>query len=271
MSFSAEADHIERELGELLAHRLFVEHAEHRVFAVDGRHDRDAEIDQAALVADAETAVLRDAALGDIELAHHLDARNDGRVPVLGDRRHGVVQHAVDAVLDGDFLVARLDVNVAGPPLQRVEDRGVHQLDDRRDVAIVASSLSIESVSSGFSSSPTTSSVKPSVTSSSTRCDCSVFFSRSEICDSVATLTCSFFFSSIDSSSIRFRLPRIGKRDFERSVLGVQRHEVVAEHQVDGDGVEQIVIDLAFAQVDKLAAVARRQGLRLRRLRAGSI
>ena len=103
---------------------------------MDGRHDGDAEIDQAVLVAHAETAVLRDAPLGDIELAHDLDARNDGGVPVLGDGRHGVVQHAVDAVLDGHFLVARFDVNIAGAPLERVEDGGVHQLDDRRDVGI---------------------------------------------------------------------------------------------------------------------------------------
>ena len=54
----------------------------------------------------------------------------------FGDRRHGVVQHAVDAVLDGHFLVARFDVDIAGAPLERVEDGGVHQLDDRRDVGI---------------------------------------------------------------------------------------------------------------------------------------
>ena len=40
-------------------------------------------------------------------------------------------------------------------------------------------------------------------------------------------------------------------------------HEVVAEHQVDGNGVEQIVIDGAFAQVDEVAAIARGYGLRL--------
>ena len=122
-----EAHHVERELAELLAHRFFVEHAEHGVFAVDRGHDGDAEIDQAALVAHAEAAVLRDAALGDIQLAHDLDARDDGGVPVLGDGRHGVVQHAVDAVLDGHCLVARFDVNIAGAPLERVEDGGVHQ------------------------------------------------------------------------------------------------------------------------------------------------
>ena len=103
---------------------------------MDGGHDGNTEIDQAALIAHAETAVLRDAALGDVELAHHLDARNDGGVPVLGDGRHGVMQHAVNAVLDGHFLIARLDVDVAGAPLERVEDGGVDKLDHRRDGAI---------------------------------------------------------------------------------------------------------------------------------------
>ena len=36
----------------------------------------------------------------------------------------------------------------------------------------------------------------------------------------------------------------IGQRDFEGSVIGLNRHEIVTEHQVDRDGVEQIVVDL---------------------------
>ena len=55
--------------------------------------------------------------------------------------RHGILQHTVDAVLDGDFLVARFDVNIARPPLQRIEDGGIHQLDDRRDVAFARGQL----------------------------------------------------------------------------------------------------------------------------------
>ena len=108
-----EADDVERELGELLAHRLLVEHAEHGVFAVDGGHDGDAEVDEAALVAHAEAAVLRDAALGDVELAHDLDARNDGLVVLARDGRHGLLEHAVDAVLDEQRVVVGLDVDVA--------------------------------------------------------------------------------------------------------------------------------------------------------------
>ncbi len=46
------------------------------------------------------------------------------------------MQHAVDAVLDGHFLVPRFDVDIARPALQRIEDGGVDQLDDGRDIAV---------------------------------------------------------------------------------------------------------------------------------------
>jgi hypothetical protein len=130
----AEADHIERKLGKLFAHRFFVEHTQHGVFAMNGGHDGDAEIDEAAFIAHAETAVLRNAAFGDIELAHDLDTRNDRRIPFFGDGRHGVLQNTVNAVFDGQLLIARFDVNIAGAPFEGVEDGGIHQLDDGRDV-----------------------------------------------------------------------------------------------------------------------------------------
>jgi hypothetical protein len=93
-------------------------------------HDGNAEIDEAALVAHAEAAVLRDAALGDIQFAHHLDAGKDGGVPVLGEGLHGVLQHAVNAVLHDNFGIARFDVNVTGAALEGREDDGVDQADD---------------------------------------------------------------------------------------------------------------------------------------------
>ena len=127
-------DHFERELLELLAHRLFVEHAEHGVFAMDRRHDRDAEVNGAAVVLHAEAAVLRHAALGNIKLAHDLDAGNDGRMMLFADRRHGVRKHAVNAKLDIHRVVPGLDVDVTRPPLQRRENRGVDQADDRAHV-----------------------------------------------------------------------------------------------------------------------------------------
>src|SRR5947199_41040 len=74
--------------------------AEHGVFAMHGGHDGNAEIDEAAFVAHPETAVLGHAALGDVELRHDLDTRENGGVVLACDGREGHLEHAVDAVLD---------------------------------------------------------------------------------------------------------------------------------------------------------------------------
>ena len=99
-------------------------------------HDGDAEVDEAAFVTNAEAAVLRDAALGDIEFAHDFNARKDGGVPFLGKRLHGVLQDAVNAVFDDHFGVARFDVNVTGAALEGGEDYGVNQAHDGADAGI---------------------------------------------------------------------------------------------------------------------------------------
>src|ERR1700733_3426990 len=129
-----EADNIEGEVAELLAHRFFVEHAEHRIFAVHRGHDADTEVDQAAFVTHSETAILGDAALGNVELAHDLDARQDGGVVFAGDRRHGHLQHAVDAVLYDHRVVVGFNANIGGAALERGEDGGVDQANNGADV-----------------------------------------------------------------------------------------------------------------------------------------
>src|ERR1043166_6923075 len=131
-----EAHHVQSQVAELLVDLLLVEDTNHAVFAVDGRHDGDAEVNVAPLVADAEASVLRDAALGDVEFRHDLDA-GDERL-VVGDvnRLDLLVERAVNAVLDVDGGVARLDVDVGGSRLHRVVDDGVHELDDGRHLAV---------------------------------------------------------------------------------------------------------------------------------------
>ena len=52
-----------------------------------------------------------------------------------------------------------------------------------------------------------------------------------------------------------------------RPSLLLQRHEVVAEHQVDRNLAEQLVLDVKVLQVDELAAIAPRQVLARARLR----
>ena len=97
---------------------------------MDGRHDGDTEIDQAALVANAETAVLRHAAFGDIELAHHLDAAQDGLVVLTGNGRHGLLQHTINAVLHMERVIIGFQVDIGRASLKRRIHRGVDQADD---------------------------------------------------------------------------------------------------------------------------------------------
>ena len=103
-----------------------------------GGHDGDAKVDEAAFVFNAETAVLRDAAFGDIEIAENFNARENGGVPFLGDGLHGVLEDAVNAVLDGDFGVASFDVNVTSAAFERGENDGFDEANDRADGGVAA-------------------------------------------------------------------------------------------------------------------------------------
>ena len=58
---------------ELLVGTLLVQDPDHRVLAVDRRHDRNAEVDRPSRHPHLETPVLGDALLGDIQLRHNLD------------------------------------------------------------------------------------------------------------------------------------------------------------------------------------------------------
>src|SRR5262249_39691486 len=84
--------------------------------------------------AELEAPVLRDASLGDVQLRHDLDAGDDRPMVTLVDRIHGLVQNAVDAVLDDDDILLSLDVHVRGAPLDGIEDDRIDQLDDGRGV-----------------------------------------------------------------------------------------------------------------------------------------
>src|SRR5579862_1785607 len=109
-------------MAELLAHRLLVEYAEHSVFAMHRGHDRHAEVDKAPLVAHAETTVLRHAALGNVELAHDLDAAQNRRMVLAGDGSKRHLEHAVDSVFDHNRVIVGLDVNVRGTAFESGED-----------------------------------------------------------------------------------------------------------------------------------------------------
>ena len=99
-------------------------------------HNRHAEIDQPALIPDPESSVLRHAPLGDIELAHDLHAAQNRRVVLARNRRHRLLQHAVNAVLHVHRIVVALNMNIRRAPLQCRKNRRIHQPDNRADVLV---------------------------------------------------------------------------------------------------------------------------------------
>ncbi len=98
----SKSKHVEPQPVQPLGERLLVEGAQHRVFAEDAGNHRDAEIDRTAVEGDAEAAVLRHAALGDVEFRHDLDARDDLLRHRHAAHRGDVHQDAVDAVAHGE-------------------------------------------------------------------------------------------------------------------------------------------------------------------------
>jgi hypothetical protein len=128
------------ELGALHPERLepvdghvaaLVEDAHDDALAVDERQRDDADVHAPAFDRQRETAVLGHAPLGDVEVGHDLDARDDAhRHPALDGRRRG--EHAVDAEQHARVALLGVDVDVRGALLHGLRDDRVHELDHRR-------------------------------------------------------------------------------------------------------------------------------------------
>ena len=135
-SISCSVCGIHAERGEVEAAGLLVEKTQHHALAVARRDGRDAHVDRAAGDPQADAAVLRQALLGDVELRHDLDARDD-------ERRHralglqNLTQHAVHAEAHDEAVLERLDVDVGRVLLHRLREHRVDEPDDRRVVVAV--------------------------------------------------------------------------------------------------------------------------------------
>ena len=119
-----------------------VEQAHDDAFAVEGGQRGDAQIHFAAQDFDLDAAILRQAALGDVELGHQLQARDDGGLE-LARRRLLVEEHAIHAEAYAEFLLEGLDVDVAGAVLNGLPDHGIDQPDDGRLAGHVAQVLEV--------------------------------------------------------------------------------------------------------------------------------
>ncbi len=109
--------------------RLLVEQAHDHALAVDARAASRCGCRRVALDLERHAAVLGHAPLGDVEVAHDLDARDDARrSSALRDRRR-LAEHAVDAEADPHVAAVGLEVDVGGALLDRLGDDRVDELD----------------------------------------------------------------------------------------------------------------------------------------------
>ena len=123
---SVEAEVVDRQC--LVGRELVaVEDPQHRVLAVAAGHDRDPHVDLAAGTRQFQAAVLRHAALGDVEVGQHLQARDHAVGELLALGAADALQHAVEPVLDDQAARAAFEVDVAGLGLQRVVERAVEE------------------------------------------------------------------------------------------------------------------------------------------------
>ena len=107
-----------------------VEDSHHDALAMHRRQGDDADVDRVALDLQPHPAVLGNALLGDVEVAHDLHAGDHA-----GDHpaRDGgdLAEHAVDAKAHAHVAAVGLEVQVRGAGLHGLGDDRVHELDDR--------------------------------------------------------------------------------------------------------------------------------------------
>ena len=107
-----------------------VQDAHHQALPVKGGQGGDPQVDLLAQHLELDAAVLGQPALGDVQLGHQLEAGDDGGLQLGGGRVHGV-QDAVDPVAHPEVLLEGLQVNVAGPALDRPGDHLVDHANHR--------------------------------------------------------------------------------------------------------------------------------------------
>jgi hypothetical protein len=108
---------------------LIVEDSDDDLLTERERQGTHSEVDWAAFHHDMDAAVLWQAALADIHVGHDLDARRDRRREVHGGLERQV-QRPVDTIADPQLPLGRLDVDVAGPLLDRIVNNVIHEPDD---------------------------------------------------------------------------------------------------------------------------------------------
>ena len=112
---------------EFQLHRTTIENTKHHGLAEGGRERRETEIHLFARDHRADTAVLREAFLGDVQVGHDLQTRSHGRGQMLGRRGH-LIEGTVDAVADLELVFEGFEVDVRSAVLHRLHEDEIDEL-----------------------------------------------------------------------------------------------------------------------------------------------
>ena len=242
--------------------RFLIQDTQHRVLAVDRGHDGHAEINRAPAVAHAEAAVLRDAAFGDIQFRHHLDAGDEVGLKLPRQGGHGLLQHAVNPELHHHGVVAALDVDVTRAPLQPGKDDGIHQPDHGADVPLLHQVLERKPFPGSLLLADH---VQPKFLRGLVQHPLGGFGFLQEITHLAGRghahhqLPVELHFQLIQPGQIG----GVGHHDHQLVVVRLQRQKLVMEHRVQRDGAEQFRVRTPIPQIHKFEMITGRQLARL--------
>ena len=112
-----------------------IEHTQNQALTELGRQRGNAQVNVAAGDIFLDAAVLGQAAFGDVHVRHHFDAGNDGQREMTRRRRH-LIKGAVDAITDFEFVLKRLEMDVARTVLDRLIKDKIDKANDRGRVCL---------------------------------------------------------------------------------------------------------------------------------------
>jgi hypothetical protein len=238
---------LEPQLGHVELQVALVEETHDDLLAEQRGQDADAEV-HLAVGADLQldAAVLRQAALGDVERRHDLQAAGH-RVAQLERRPHLLLEDAVDAEPHAEVLLVRLDVDVRRLLPDRRQEDGVAQLHDRRLAGLV---LEVDDVDRVVGDRREVDVLDVDVADHRVEVGALVVVARQRGLDGGVggdhriDVVLGEELELVDRVDVR----RVGHRDDQRRALAPHRDDLVLLADVLGDELEDVGIDLELGR-----------------------
>src|SRR5262245_1753589 len=173
------------------------------------------------------------------------------------------VQRAVYSILAHYVGVARLDVDIRSPALQRIENDGVDQLDDRRHLLIARQPVHVQVFFTVLGFDQQRQLVGPETRRRILEDPGGGIAALENLFDGGPGGDRDFDpHANLGAYLVqRIQIGRISDRDEQCGLVPPEWHEVVAQHQIDRQLMYCMVIDLSFRQVNVLEPVPSSQVL----------